>query len=92
MLLKIEPGGRRRKMNDGAGWTPEEEAFFDRFLRICEARGIGPWRLAQLLETSPGTVHPWFARRAMPGGKYMIRLPKILGVDGHWLLTGKGRP
>lgn len=91
-MLLIQSGGRRREPVDAPAWTPEEEAFFDRFLWATAKAGIGPWRLAQLLETSPGTVHPWFARRAMPGGKYMIRLPKILGVDGHWLLTGKGRP
>lgn len=88
----IQSGGRRRKQTDAPEWTPEEEAFFDRFLRICEARGIGPWRLAQLLGASPATTHSWFRRRSLPGGRHMIRLPEILGVNGHWLLTGEGRP
>ena len=83
---------RLEAQNDGAGRTPEEEAFFDRFLWAAARAGIGPWRLAQLLGTSPATTHSWFRRRSLPGGRHMIRLPEILGVNGHWLLTGKGRP
>jgi hypothetical protein len=26
----------------------------------------------------------------MPSGELMIRLPGILGISGHWLLTGEG--
>lgn len=72
--------------------APEVNAFFDRFLWACELRGIGPWRLAALLDTSPGTVHAWFARTKTPELRWLVRLPGVLGVDGHWLLTGRGDP
>lgn len=26
----------------------------------------------------------------LPGGKFLMRLPKALGVNGHWLITGEG--
>jgi len=88
----IQSGGRRREPVDAPAWTPAEEAFFDRFLWATTKAGIGPWRLAQLLGASPATTHAWFRRRSLPGGRHMIRLPKILGVSGHWLLTGEGEP
>ena len=92
MLLKIEPGGRRRGHAEAPAWTPEEEAFFELFLWATTKAGIGPWRLTQLFRASSATTHAWFRRRSLPGGRHMIRLPEILRVNGHWLLTGKGRP
>jgi phage repressor protein C with HTH and peptisase S24 domain len=37
----------------------------------------------------PGTGSAWL-RDAVPGGRALMRLPQILGVSGHWLLTGEG--
>lgn len=35
-------------------------------------------------------VGPWATGDSKPGGRYLEALPEVLGVSGHWLLTGKG--
>lgn len=46
--------------------------------------------LARRLETSQSTVQGWTAGRSHPGGEYLVQLPGILRVSGHWLLTEEG--
>jgi transcriptional regulator with XRE-family HTH domain len=47
--------------------------------------------LAERLGVSPGQLSRWRNdREPPPGGAYMVQLPGLLGVDGHWLLTGEG--
>lgn len=45
--------------------------------------------LAKALTAKHQVVAPWL-KGTPPGGAYMVRLPGVLGVNGHWLLTGEG--
>jgi hypothetical protein len=45
--------------------------------------------LAVKLDVRPSTVTAWVLGDALPEGKHMIRLPGLLRVSGHWLLTGE---
>lgn len=38
----------------------------------------------------PAAVTHWVQGSSLPKGDQMVRLPHILGVSGHWLLTGDG--
>ena len=46
--------------------------------------------LAQLLDVNLPTVNRWLNRDVLPDGASLVKLPAILVVDGHWLLTGEG--
>lgn len=46
--------------------------------------------LARALKVRPGTVNAWVKGTALPEGKYLLKLPGLLKVNGHWLLTGDG--
>ncbi len=47
--------------------------------------------LARQLGVRVATVNEWLNRGTMPSGPIMLRLPGILSLDGHWLLTGERR-
>jgi hypothetical protein len=78
--------------------------FTERLMEALAERAIGQNELARLLEpyglmTQPSTVHGWMPPRAteagdeppsLPGGKFLLVLPEILRINGHWLLTGAG--
>lgn len=53
-------------------------------------RGLRQEDLAAQIPAGAGTVNAWLKDGAMPGGRHMVRLPEVLGVSGHWLLTGQG--
>jgi transcriptional regulator with XRE-family HTH domain len=55
-------------------------------------RSMTQTQLARQLGVRDATVSDWFNRGTMPSGSVMLRLPDVLGVDGHWLLTGKPSP
>jgi HTH-type transcriptional regulator, cell division transcriptional repressor len=69
-----------------------ESDFVDRLRAALDDAGITQSRLAQELDVRPATVSDWLTRKSIPGGEAMMRLPAILHVDGHWLLTGEGSP
>lgn len=46
--------------------------------------------LARDLGVGEATVSEWFTRGRVPHGDVMLRLPHVLQVSGHWLLTGDG--
>jgi len=48
----------------------------------------GEKALAEKLATSQGTVGPWFTGEGAPSAELLTRLPSVLGVSAHWLLTG----
>jgi len=48
--------------------------------------------LARKIKASSGVVYGWMEEGILPAGKYMILLPAALGVSGHYLLTGDGKP
>jgi transcriptional regulator with XRE-family HTH domain len=53
--------------------------------------GLTQTELARRLDVRDATVSDWFNRGTLPSGSVMLRLPTVLGVDGHWLLTGASR-
>jgi hypothetical protein len=61
--------------------------------RVIDAMAGRPqsW-LANQLGVAQGVVQPWLADGKPIHAKYLARLPAILGVSGHWLLTGQGAP
>jgi transcriptional regulator with XRE-family HTH domain len=46
--------------------------------------------LAERLGINLPTVNRWINQGVIPDGPQLMRLPELLGVSGHWLLTGKG--
>jgi transcriptional regulator with XRE-family HTH domain len=65
-------------------------AFFER-LRLClDERDFKQADLARELGIGVATVSEWFTRGRVPGGDVVLRLPTVLQVNGHWLLTGEG--
>lgn len=69
---------------------PESSNFSGRLKQAMEGKSYSANRLAQLLDTSASRVKGWLDGVHLPGGNHMVRLPGVLDVDGHWLLTGKG--
>jgi transcriptional regulator with XRE-family HTH domain len=45
--------------------------------------------LARQLDVRNATVSAWVRGDSIPEGQYLLRLPGLLDVDGHWLLTGE---
>lgn len=69
----------------------QHDEFRGRLRSALSGRGMTQTELARRLSVRDATVSDWFNRGTMPGGAVMLRLPELLGVDGHWLLTGKHR-
>ncbi len=47
--------------------------------------------LAKALGLGAGSrISDWEAGRTAPTAATMVRIPHVLGVSGHWLLTGSG--
>lgn len=55
-----------------------------------EASGLSQSALAEALGTAQSTVQNWVAQGKPPGGAHLAKIPGLLNVSGHWLLTGKG--
>jgi transcriptional regulator with XRE-family HTH domain len=68
------------------------QAFCSRLREAMQGRSMTQTMLARQLGVRDATVSDWFNRGTMPSGSVMLRLPEVLGVDGHWLLTGKPSP
>jgi transcriptional regulator with XRE-family HTH domain len=68
------------------------QAFCTRLREAMQGRGLTQTQLARHLDVRDATVSDWFNRGTMPSGSVMLRLPEVLGVDGHWLLTGNPSP
>ncbi|HET6230683.1 MAG TPA: helix-turn-helix transcriptional regulator [Longimicrobiaceae bacterium] len=64
-------------------------AFRHRLREAIDRRGISQTSLARELEVRDATVSDWLTGRRMPSGVIFLRLPELLEVDGHWLLTGE---
>ncbi len=46
--------------------------------------------LARELGTSSQVVNKWVNQGVIPEGRFLVRLPALLGVSGDWLLSDKG--
>ena len=68
----------------------EISAFLARLRRGLEKREMTQADLARALDVGEATVSEWFTRGRVPQGDVFLRLPGVLGVNGHWLLTGDG--
>jgi transcriptional regulator with XRE-family HTH domain len=68
----------------------ELSAFFARVREVLAARRMSQMDLARELGVGAATVSEWFTRGRVPNGDVMLRLPHVLAVNGHWLLTGEG--
>jgi len=84
-VLPHEPSGgpARRK-------AVELSAFFERLRQVLDDRAMSQADLARELGVGVATVSEWFTRGRVPNGDVMLRLPRVLDVNGHWLLTGDG--
>lgn len=65
--------------------------FRARLREALERRGMSQTELARQLGVRVATVNEWLNRETMPSGAIMLQLPRVLTVDGHWLLTGERR-
>lgn len=68
----------------------EISAFLARLRRGLEKRGMSQAELARALGVGEATVSEWFTRGRVPQGDVFLRLPAVLRMNGHWLLTGNG--
>jgi transcriptional regulator with XRE-family HTH domain len=68
----------------------ELSAFFERLRHLLEERRMSQAELARDLGVGVATVSEWFTRGRVPNGDVLLRLPHVLAVNGHWLLTGEG--
>lgn len=69
------------------------EAVRDRLRLAFQRWGGSQSELAAKVGTAKGTVSDWFNPKKdaiVPDGERMAKLPAVLGVSGHWLLTGEG--
>ena len=71
-----------------------EQAFRDRLKQAIGACSLEKQQIAERVGLRrPGTLSTWLVDGpdfAIPRGQQMLRLPGVLGVSGHWLLTGEG--
>ena len=71
-----------------------EHAFRHRLRQAVEACSLEKQEIARRVGLRrPGTLSAWIGDGpdfAIPRGQQLLRLPGILGVSGHWLLTGEG--
>jgi hypothetical protein len=66
---------------------------FGRRLRLAiKTAGISANELARRVQTSSASMSRCLARGVPLGGDSMLLLPATLGVNAHWLFTGKGPP
>ena len=68
----------------------ELPGFYERLRQRLEELRMTQTDLARELGIGVATVSEWFTRGRVPNGDVMLRLPRVLGVNGHWLLTGEG--
>ncbi len=68
------------------------EAFRDRLKRALMLRGVTQSELARRLNVRQATISQWFNQEApaQPKTEQLLRLPRVLEINGHWLLTGEG--
>lgn len=82
MASDPSPSSRRKAV--------ELSAFFERLRQVLGDRAMSQAELARELGVGVATVSEWFTRGRVPSGDVMLRLPHVLLVNGHWLLTGEG--
>jgi len=61
-----------------------------RIKQALDYAGLNQSDLARALDTQPHIVGSWVNHGVIPHSKHLVRLPGLLGISGHWLLTGEG--
>jgi transcriptional regulator with XRE-family HTH domain len=64
--------------------------FGVRLKEALDYAGMTQTALARALSVNLPTVNRWLNRGVIPDGESLLKLPGVLQVDGHWLLTGDG--
>lgn len=65
-------------------------AMMARVRHAMVVAGLNQAELARRLHVAPATVSEWWSRDAQPTSATVALMPQVLGVSGHWLLTGRG--
>jgi hypothetical protein len=70
----------------------EVRQFKDRLRFALELSGLGQNEVARKVRASQSVASKWFDPETdtLPGGRFVGRLARILGINGHWLVTGEG--
>lgn len=70
----------------------EGRAFRRRLAAAIEASPLSRPEIADELGTAAPRLSEWASEGGtrMPGFHFLAKLPGVLGVSGHWLLTGEG--
>ena len=73
-------------------WGMDQILTFGERLTLARRRaGIGSQeKLGKLVGKGRSAVNDWETDKTLPEGTVMVKLPSVLGVSGHWLLTGDG--
>ena len=64
--------------------------FRRRLALAVEQSQLRQREIAKRLGVREATVSDWMAGRTAPNLDQLLRLPGLLNVSGHWLLTGAG--
>ncbi|MEZ4416215.1 MAG: helix-turn-helix transcriptional regulator [Gemmatimonadota bacterium] len=66
--------------------------FRDRLRLAMSIRGVTQTELGKRIGVRQATVSQWLSRTnpSEPKADQLLRLPEALGINGHWLLTGRG--
>ena len=72
-------------MRNEAAWT----TFEGRLSWAIQSAQVSRSQIAQALGTAKPRLSEWASGRKRPSLEFLVQLPLVLGVDGHWLLTGQ---
>ncbi len=66
--------------------------FRERLRSAMSVRRVTQTELGKRIGVRQATVSQWLSRTAPsePKADQLVRLPDALGINGHWLLTGRG--
>lgn len=67
-----------------------DPAFQARLLFAMERADLDQTALAKKLGTAQPVVWKWVNKAVVPDGRFLLKMPAVLGVSGHWLLTEEG--
>jgi transcriptional regulator with XRE-family HTH domain len=73
-----------------AAWQHAGMSFGGRLKEARKARGLTAVELGQLAGVSNSGISRWEQGKRAPGGAYVQRLAKALGVTERWLMSGEG--
>jgi transcriptional regulator with XRE-family HTH domain len=81
------PLGRAKAL---AAWQHAAMSFGVRLKEARKARGLTAVELGELADVDNSSVSRWENGKRAPGGAFVQRLAKALGVTERWLMSGEG--